>query len=351
MSYHIGSFPGRKLNLDGESYLYFGGTGYLGLQTNEEFQNLFIDNLKKYGTNYGASRKSNIQIDVFDKAEKLLSNIVGCERSLTLSSGYLAGQLMSQTFNNKYHQLFYAPNTHAALYQSKIRPYTTFTALNIAVREHLSTRNIKEIPVVFLDAIDFSGCNYPKFEALQTLPLDEVILVVDDSHGIGIVGQEGGGVYRSLLKLKPRELIVCCSLGKGYAIQGGAIFGNRQRLDALEKTAFFGGASPATPASIGTFIEAQDLYGVQRKLLKENIDYFLLLLKHKKKFHYMADHPAFTFSDVQLTEYLEAHKIIVTSFPYPDEDAQLMSRIVLSAAHKKEDIGHLLKCLNVLPEI
>ncbi len=47
---------------------------------------------------------------------------------------------------------------------------------------------------------------------------------------------------------------------------------------------------------------------------------------------------------------IKAHKIIVTSFPYPDDHAHLMSRIVLSAGHKQEDIKHLLHCLNT-PEI
>lgn len=321
----------------------------MGLQTDNEFQEIFIKNIRKYGTNYGASRKSNVQIDIFEEAETYLADLVGCPKALTLSSGYLAGQLLSQTFRCKKHPLFYAPNTHAALYQTDIKAYTTFTALNIAVREHLSTNSRGETPVVFLDAIDFSGCNHPHFEALQTLPLDELILVVDDSHGIGIVGQSGGGVYRTLMGLGPKDLVVCCSLGKGFAIQAGAIFGSPKRIDQLRETAFFGGASPASPAAMATFLDAQDLYAQRRTILKNHIEYFTKALVHKKKFHFMPDHPAFTFSDQQLSEYLEAHKIVVTNFAYPDEDSQVMSRIVLSAAHKKKDIGHLLDCINVLP--
>ncbi|SHI99768.1 aminotransferase class I/II-fold pyridoxal phosphate-dependent enzyme [Pseudozobellia thermophila] len=351
MAYSINSFPGRVINIKGDAHLYFGGTAYLGLQTDAEFQEMFIKNVKRYGTNYGASRKSNVQVDIFDKAEAYLADLVGCPKALTLSSGYLAGQLISQTFRNKKHPLFYAPNTHAALYQTETKTYTTFTALNIAVREQLSTAKQSEPPVVFLDAIDFSGCNHPDFEALRTLPLGELILVVDDSHGIGIVGENGGGVYKTLRALQPKELVVCCSLGKGFAIQAGAIFATQRRIDLLKATAFFGGASPASPAAMATLLDAHDLYAKKRRLLRENIDYFTKGLVHKKKFHFMPDHPAFTFSDVQLSEYLEAHHIVVTNFAYPDEDSQIMSRIVLSAAHEKKDIDHLLNCINVLPKI
>ncbi|MDO6807825.1 aminotransferase class I/II-fold pyridoxal phosphate-dependent enzyme [Zobellia galactanivorans] len=347
MNHYIDTFPGRKITIDGVSHLYFGGTSYLGLQTDADFQKLFIKNIKKYGTNYGASRKSNIRLSVFDKAEAYLADLVGSEACISLSSGYLAGQFLAQALNTKAHQFFYAPNTHSALYQEKIKPYTTFAALNIAVREHLSSS--KTTPVVFLDGIDFSGCNYPHFEALQVLPLDKILLVVDDSHGLGIVGKNGGGVYSILAKLNIKELIVCGSLGKGFGIQAGAIFGTKARLAALADTSFFGGASPATPAAMATLLEADGLYGLKRNRLQRNIAYFLDHLKKRKQFHFMQDHPVFTFSNVQLTEYLAANKIIVTCFPYPDKNAQLMSRIVLSAAHKKKDIMHLLECVNILP--
>ncbi|MBT8302152.1 MAG: pyridoxal phosphate-dependent aminotransferase family protein, partial [Maribacter sp.] len=60
------------------------------LQTDEEFQNVFIRNIKKYGTNYGASRNSNVRLKVFDNAETLLARIVRCEAAVTISSRYFA---------------------------------------------------------------------------------------------------------------------------------------------------------------------------------------------------------------------------------------------------------------------
>ena len=207
------------------------------------------------------------------------------------------------------------------------------------------------MPVVFLDAIDFSGCNYPYFEALQILPLKDIILVVDDSHGIGIVGKDGGGVYEILSRLKPKELMVCCSLGKGFGIQAGAIFGTKTRIEEFMETSFFGGASPAVPAAMATLLEAKDIYREKRVLIRNHIGYFTKNLKNASNFHFMEAHPAFSFSNIQLTEYLAAHKIIVTSFLYPDDSAHLMSRIVLTAAHKKEDIELLSQCLNSLPSL
>ena len=63
----------------GKPFLYFGGTAYLGLQTDEAFQEILIKNIKKFGTNYGASRKANVRIPIYERAENYLANLVGSE--------------------------------------------------------------------------------------------------------------------------------------------------------------------------------------------------------------------------------------------------------------------------------
>jgi 7-keto-8-aminopelargonate synthetase-like enzyme len=254
-----------------------------------------------------------------------------------------------KTMDTKEHRLFYATNTHAALYtptpSTKLKPYITFTALNIALRAHLET-DPEICPVLFLDAIDFSGANYPDFEGLKMLPLENIILVVDDSHGIGIVGENGGGVFRRLQKLNPKELIVCCSLGKGFGVQAGSIFGNKKRIEQFMDTPFFGGASPAAPAAVASLMDSKSLFLDKRSILIQNMDLFKSNIKTLDRFKFMEGHPTFSFADENLVNYLERGNILVTSFRYPNEDSQLMSRIVISAQHKKEDILLLCEIIN-----
>ncbi|WP_142784632.1 aminotransferase class I/II-fold pyridoxal phosphate-dependent enzyme [Changchengzhania lutea] len=346
---YIDSFPSREIRIKGKNYLYFGGTSYLGLQTDIEFQGLFVENIKKFGTNYGASRKSNIRMSIFHEVEQYLSKLVGSEACITMSSGYLAGQLVAQVLSTSGLALFYAPNTHSALYASGIKDkkaFKTYSALNKALENHLAT-NKNNIPVVFLDAVDFSGINYPEFEGLKTLSLSQIILVVDDSHGIGIVGENGGGVYRKIKMLNPKELIVSSSLGKGFGVQAGAIFGLKKRISQLGNTAFFGSSSPASPANLATILRAEKIYNAKRNLLESNMQFFINHVIAPKKFRFMDGHPTYSFLNENLTEYLERHHIIVTSFQYPDEDSPIMSRIVISAAHTEDDIIRLCNLLNL----
>ncbi|EAR01727.1 8-amino-7-oxononanoate synthase [Maribacter sp. HTCC2170] len=345
MTHYIDGFPGRELSIDHKKYLYFGGTSYLGLQTDVEFQDLFIAKVRQYGTNYGASRKSNIRLKVFELAEQLLADLTGCESALTLSSGYLAGQFIAQHFNKSAYKLFYAPNTHSALYNNYNKPYTSFEMLGKAITEHLS-KNKEVTPVVFIDSIDFDGCNYPHFEELKILPLDQTILVVDDSHGIGVIGENGSGVYKTLKKYNTKELVVCCSLGKGFGIQAGVVLGSINRVNKLQNSAFFGGASPAAPCSLATFIEAQSIYTSKRKQLRSNIELFRRLVKKINTFSFMEDHPSFGFENKDLSQYLEEHGFMLTNFNYPEESSTVMSRIVLSSHHHKNDIKLLTDTIN-----
>ena len=113
----LNTFPGREIQFNNRTYLYFGGTAYLGMQTLPEFQSLFIEYVKRYGTNYGASRISNVQIDIYEKAESFLNQQVGSESSIILSSGYLAGQLLATYMEQQDYELYFKSNTHSSLYE------------------------------------------------------------------------------------------------------------------------------------------------------------------------------------------------------------------------------------------
>ena len=349
MVHYIDSFPGPHLVIDNKEYRYFGGTAYLGLQLHTQFQALFKTNITRYGTGYGASRKSNIRLSIYNEVETFLANWVGSEICATFSSGYLSGQLLAQQFNTDNYKTFYAPNCHSALFSSLVngkppKAYITYTSLEIALRQHLEL-NSGKTPVVFLDAITASGTNYPNFEGLKSLPLDELILVVDDSHGIGVVGHEGAGVFAALSKLNTKELIVCCSLGKALGIQAGAVFCKQARYNQLTATDFYAGASPAAPAYLATLHQGWKIVQEQRSKLKSNINRFMKGVKNTAAFRYIEDHPAYEYRDQNLSAFLFENQVIVTDFAYPNESSEVNSRIVLNSLHQRQDIDYLLDLL------
>ncbi|MCE2611757.1 aminotransferase class I/II-fold pyridoxal phosphate-dependent enzyme [Flavobacteriaceae bacterium D16] len=341
----LDQFPGPRFNLEGKPHLYFGGTAYLGLQSDPEFQKCFMNNISRYGTHYGASRNANVQIAIYSEAEQQLKEAVGAEAALTLSSGYLAGQLLANYFNHPDYTLFYTRESHAALYQGKTPAFSSYNKLKEDLKEHLSTKKTK--PVLFIDTMENKEASYPCFEALKDLPLSHCILIADDSHGFGVMGSEGRGAFSILAGLKPRNLLVCFSLGKAIGIPAGAVVGSKEMINKLAKTEFYGAASPANPAGLATLIQSWELIQSRSRQLQNRVNLFLSLLENPDVFHFIPSQPAFGYRNPGLTDFLKKHNILLTHFHYPNEDSEPTSRIVLTAAHSEKEIRRLAQLINL----
>ncbi|NNF19086.1 MAG: aminotransferase class I/II-fold pyridoxal phosphate-dependent enzyme, partial [Flavobacteriaceae bacterium] len=219
MNFHVDHIDGRLAYIKKQPYLYFGGTSYLGIPYLEEFRESLKSNLDYYGSSYGSSRHSNFRLDIYEEAENHLASWTGSERCLSLSSGYLAGQMLSTVLQEGGHSFFYAPGSHTAMHQGSEKPFSSWENLVRALNSYIG-QAYKEAPVLFMDTIDLTGAGYPDFPYLQQLPLEKIILVLDDSHGLGVMGTEGSGMYKTASALNPGELIVCASMNKAMGIPG-----------------------------------------------------------------------------------------------------------------------------------
>src|SRR5690606_38646001 len=216
------------------------------------FMELFQGCVDTYGMHHGSSRKSNVYLKVYGQSEERLAHWVGSGSCLAMSSGFLAAQLVIQTLLGQGHTLFLAPGTHPALKMNGAQAPASYGELAQGIQGQIDKGG--PLPVLLFDTIDHSGKHYPGFGALKSLPLDKIILVADDSHGLGVVGRDGAGCHPALEALGSAKLMVCASLGKGLGVQAGAVFGPREDLDLLRETAFYGGASPASPALMGCLL-------------------------------------------------------------------------------------------------
>ncbi|WP_340066764.1 aminotransferase class I/II-fold pyridoxal phosphate-dependent enzyme [Ascidiimonas aurantiaca] len=345
MIHEIDTFPGRTFQSQGKTWLYFGGTAYLGLQTLPEYQETYQNNIKIYGTGYAASGMANVRLSIYEKAATFLAKFTGNESALTVSSGYLAGQLLASYFHKPQFTCYYAPETHSSLHSINSFNAGSFDTLISEIKNHIASGQ-PQIPVVFFDSVISSGDNYPSFAWLKTLPLEKIILVADDSHGFGVLGPDGCGVARTLKAFHPLELIVCGSLGKGFGIQAGVICGMQKRIESLQKKEMFIASSPASPASIATLLESIVLFRQQQALLHSHIKRFHSLILPGHGLSYLKTYPVFTFSDKKLIEFLRSRGIEITSFRYPNENSDLINRIVLSAMHTERDIDILAAAIN-----
>ena len=98
MRINLDGIPGPEVQIGDTSYLYFGGTSYLGMQTDARFRKALAGFTVKMGSHWGASRAGNLVLSVYDKTEASLAMWVGSESCLTLSSGFMAARLLVEYF-------------------------------------------------------------------------------------------------------------------------------------------------------------------------------------------------------------------------------------------------------------
>ncbi|AVR45754.1 8-amino-7-oxononanoate synthase [Christiangramia fulva] len=343
MTFYLDQAAGRIINTDKGEFLYFGGTSYLGLQYDPEFQETLIENIKKYGTNFGASRKANIRLSVFEEFEDFIAGKTNCEDAICVSSGFLAGRMLLHYFSSKNYQQFCAPNTHPALIGRESRLFDKYSALE----QEITAENTSEKEtVLFLDSIDFDGNNFPDFEWLEKINLENTILVIDDSHGFGLIGEDGFGLNYYLKKLKPKELIICGSLGKALATPCGIISGSKKRINDLRNLGFYGGGSPPSPAALQTLLDSEILVKDRIRKVRKHIENFNSLTSAEFEAVRLPVHPVFTYENEKLTDHLFSENIITTNFHYPLPESPLLSKIVLSGGHTSEDIQKLIQSIN-----
>lgn len=329
-----------SLQLNGQKYLYFGGTAYLGISQNPAFIDLYLKGITKYGLNNGTSRGNNVQLGIYNEAEAFIADRYGAEAALITSSGYLAAQLtVAAQVKNRW--VRYAPDTHPALWHhEKPLQHQTFTAwsasivaeINESRHEHwlLLSNSVNNL---FPEAYDFSFIN-------GIHPGKNVVLIIDDSHGMGLLNG-GNSVLQTLPKNSAITVIVVASMAKALGVDAGVVLGSNSVISALKSGNEFYGASPPAAAGLYAFMQAQNIYSQAYVKLQENVATFLTHLPDKQQFTYAQKFPVFLGKELEMEKRLMREKILISSFPYPDKHGKPLNRIVLSSWHSKSDILQL----------
>ncbi|MCO5238351.1 MAG: aminotransferase class I/II-fold pyridoxal phosphate-dependent enzyme [Chitinophagaceae bacterium] len=333
------NFSGNKINCNGEEYLFFSGTSYLGINHNQQFTEYLYEGLKKYGNNYGSSRNSNFRLQVFEEAENALVTFTGAPTALTVSSGFMAGQLVVNAFKQKGHFL-YAPNAHPAVCRSAADFYPgDFSKWSSGIAALVSNTLQQDI-IIVCNSIDPLFCSPYNFDWAPSLPDNKnITLIIDDSHGLGVTGHNGSGIYSGIRCKNNVNLVVISSLGKAMGIPGGVILGDKDTIAFLRNTSFFSAASPVPPAYLYAFVQSANIYASARKKLLSNIQIFRQQMgTNESMLSSIPGYPVFYTAQNQLFQFLQEKQILISSFVYPKANGEIITRIILNSQHAEEDI-------------
>lgn len=350
-TYHTRQLPGRTVEINGgEHYLWFSGTDYLGMGHNEDLRRYITLATETFGNHYGSSRNNSLRLDIYEEAETHLADFLNAPAAMIVSSGMWAGQLMMKeveallpgTPDVSYH---YAPGVHPALWGNRFqrqelewREWAELTVQKIngsaSGSAHIICSDAVGSPLV--KAFDFSLFNALKDPA-------QVWLVIDESHSLGVLGNEGRGTLPQFDQHVLPQTIFVSSLNKAMGIPAGAIWGAPTVIEAVQKSPWYAGASPPAPAyayALKMLLE-QDGYRAAHALLMENIAYFNQRASGSILFESVANYPVFCSPNAALFDHLLENGIMASCFPYPSASDAPVTRIAISTMHQKADLDRL----------
>ncbi|MFT3844900.1 MAG: aminotransferase class I/II-fold pyridoxal phosphate-dependent enzyme [Lacibacter sp.] len=335
----LSQIPGRTTIVNNEEFLFFSGYSYLGMGMNEHFTSLVKEGISKYGVVYPSSRVSNTPLDLYEEMENKLAQFCKTESASCFSSGFLSARTSVEVVASKMN-VYATRHTHpssSAHPAVKVLPETK--SWNDFLKEREDANEL--VFAIVADSINPTYGQIHDFSFLNSTPLHfRITLIIDDSHGIGWMGDDGAGII-SVLHLPPNvELLLNFSLSKAFHINGGAVCGSEKWINEVKTHVNYATSTPLMPSLAYAWIKSDQLFERQREILKQNIRF---LQKLTTNYTFVANEgtPVFVADKKDIADYLLQHKVIISSFPYPHPENNPVNRIVVNACHLKSDLEKL----------
>ncbi len=348
-----------------DGVLNFCANNYLGLSNNEKLKKAAIESYDKYGYGLSSVRFICGTQTIHKELEKAISNFLGTDDTILYSSCFDANGGLFETITTKEDAIISDELNHASIidgvrlakatkYRYKNNDMTDLEAKLIEANENGAKHKVIVTDGVFsMDGIiaNLKGvCDLAeKYGAL---------VVVDDSHATGFVGERGRGTAE-YCGVQGRVDIITGTFGKALGgASGGFTSGRKEIIDLLRQRSrpylFSNTVAPAICATTLKVLEMLENDNSLCKKVMENAKYFRSQME-KNGFDLAGkDHaivPVMLYDAVlsqKVAEKMLEKGIYVTGFFYPvvpKDKARI--RTQMSAGHSKEDID---KCVQAFVE-
>jgi len=252
----------REIILGGRSLLNFSSNDYLGLSTHPGVIAAAHEALERYGAGSGASRLVSGNLELYGKLEEQLARIKNTEAALVFPSGYHANLGLIPALVGPEDTVVVDRLAHASLVDGarlsrarlKVFPHSDAQALESLLKQISKGQTLVLTESVF----SMDGDVAPADELLQVCEAQDALLVLDDAHGLGVMGKTGRGVQEAFA-LRSSHLVVMGTLSKAMGALGGYVAGSRILIDLLVNRArtlvYTTALPPATIASASAALE------------------------------------------------------------------------------------------------
>lgn len=277
----IASGQDPVVTMDGQRVIMLGSNNYLGLTNHPEIKEAAAAALENYGTGTAGSRFLNGTLDIHVELEELLARFMGRESALTFSTGFAVNLGVISSLVGRKDVVILDNLDHACILDGARLsfgrvlkyPHNDMDSLEERLRSVEDDRS-KLIVVDGVFSMEGDLCDLPRVVELKNK--FDARLMVDDAHGIGVMGDHGRGTAEHF-GLEGEADLVMGTFSKSLAAVGGFVVGDRKVIDFVKHNArsLMFSASPP-PASVATVIKAIEIIEREperRQRLWDHTDY------------------------------------------------------------------------------
>ena len=328
----IQSDLGDPLIIDGKEFVNFASNNYLGIANDQRLKNAHIEAIEKYGVSMCATPIAGGYSENFELVRQKLSDFIGVENVLIYPSCYQANNGIFSALIRNDDLVLFDRYVHSSMIEGirttgcKMLPFehNSPDAVDYLLGKH-NNHNTKF--VVTESVFSTEGSIAPFAELNKVCLKQNAVPVIDDSHGIGVIGKKGKGIL-NFSGVGNYQGIYTTSLGKALATNCGVVGATNQIIDYLSYFSshliYSTAVSPAVLAGVNKVIDILEDEFDQRS---ERMFRYSKMIKEAMK------HTGFNVADgilpitsvkcgssdctVQVAKQLFDKNILTTPFVYP----------------------------------
>ena len=260
----VESEQGPEAVVDGKRMIMLGSNNYLGLTNHPKVKEAAIRAVKKYGTGCSGSRYLNGTLALHEQAEARLAKFMQREAALLFSTGYQTNLGTISALVGKGEFVLTDRQDHASIVDGcrlsfgktlKFR-HNDMVDLERVLRR-LGTHVGKMVVVDGVFSMEGSIASLP--EIIQLCQTYQAVLIVDDAHAMGVLGENGRGTAEHF-GLEHAVDISMGTFSKSFASMGGFIATELETIDYIKhhsRPLIF--SASMAPATVATVLAALDI--------------------------------------------------------------------------------------------
>jgi 7-keto-8-aminopelargonate synthetase-like enzyme len=259
----LDGFAGVHACVGGRRLLNFSGCDYLGLASDRRCVAAARSALAIAGLSSRSSRTVAGTLAVHVELERAIARFLGTPDAVCVPSGFLATPLGAMALAEPGDCVFVMHGAHGAVFSAaklSTLPVIPLKTEDPAELERALGAHRRARPLLYTDARSiFRTTARPLAEYARILDRRGGWMLVDDAHGVGVVGRSGRGAFDAI---PPRTRVALAgSLSKAFGAQGGFLAASAALCARARKTILYTASTPLSPPLAAAAVRAIQIAG------------------------------------------------------------------------------------------